>query len=112
MARGCSLTARQKTRRTRWRTRVARMVFPGLAWSGAGTISRKNFFEYRSGGAWVQMGGELQAGWAGAAPPTRWLLVVQDLKGKEHFVGVDADVWEQLQVGDVITAGNPLIDVS
>jgi len=106
------MKARPKTRRARWRTRVARALFPGLVWSGAGTIVRKNYFEFRTSGAWVQMGGELQSGWVGTAPLTRWLLVVEDLKGKQHFVGVEADVWERHDVGDVITADDPLIAIT
>lgn len=95
--------------KTRWRTRVARALFSGLVWSGAGTIVRKKYFEFRSAGSWVDMGGEMQHGWTGTVPPTRWLLVVEDLKGREHFVGVEADVWKRHDVGDVVTADDPLI---
>ena len=106
------MSRRPKARRARWRTRVARALFPNLVWSGAGTITRKTYFEFRASGVWVQMGGELQHGWAGTVPPTRWLLVVQDRRGRDHFLGVEAEVWERHDVGDVVTAEHPLIAIS
>lgn len=59
----------------------------------------------------MEMGGEMQHGRAGTAPPARWLFIVDDLKGKEHFVGVEADVWERYDVGDVVTIEAPLIAI-
>ena len=37
--------------------------------------------------------------------------MVADEAGKEHYVGVEQTVWEQHEVGDVITKDNPLVEI-
>ena len=100
--------------RARWRTRLARAVFPDLAWSGAGVIVRKRYFPGSTGKGWVHV----PAPDAMSAPmflsgPTkpRWVLVVRTPKGKEHVVSVTEREWHHHQIGDVITREHPLTDV-
>ena len=53
----------------------------------------------------------LQQGWVSGAVPPRWVLVVTDSGGKEHVVAVAPEVWASYEVGDVVSADNPLIDI-
>ena len=79
---------------------------------GAGVIARKSYFERGASGGWMPMiPAQLQQGWVSGTVPPRWVLVVEDSAGKEHVVAVASDVWKGHEVGDVVTADNPLVDI-
>ena len=89
-----------------------RRLFPRLVWSGAGVVARKSYFERGAGGGWMPMvPAHLQQGWVSGTVPPRWVLVVTDSSGKEHAVAVAQEVWAAHDVGDVVTADDPLIDI-
>ena len=41
----------------------------------------------------------------------RWVVIVRDEGGVDHYVNVSPNVWEFYQVGDIIPADAPLVDV-
>lgn len=89
-----------------------RRLLPRLVWSGAGVIARKRYFERGVGGGWVPIvSAGLQQEWVSGTVPPRWVLVVTDSVGKEHVVAVAPEVWASYEVGDVVKADNPLIDI-
>lgn len=90
--------------------RLARRMLPDVVWSGAGTVVRKAYFERGAGGGLVTVG-RFQQGFVSGHVPPRWVVVVADDAGKEHYVGVEQLVWEQCEAGDVITKQEPLIEI-
>jgi hypothetical protein len=40
----------------------------------------------------------------------RWVLVVTDDRGKEHYLNVTSDVWDAYENGDLITPEEPLTE--
>ena len=100
----------ERTRKTpRW-LRWARRLLPSVVWSGAGVVVRKKCFDGAVGSGTVLV--DLAPVRLIGVIPVRWVLVVQDASGKEHGVDVDRTVWDVHEVGDVITAEHPLIEVS
>jgi len=92
--------------------KMARRLFPRLVWSGAGVIVRKNYFERVALGGWMpMMPAHLQQGWVSGTVPPRWVLVVKDIADKEHVVAVAAEIWQSYDVGDLVTADDPLVDI-
>ena len=92
--------------------KLARRFFPRLVWSGAGVVVRKSYFERGAGGGWMPMvPGHLQQGWVSGTVPPRWVLVVKDIADKEHVVAVAAEIWQSYEVGDLVTANEPLVDI-
>ncbi len=92
--------------------KLARRFFPRLVWSGAGVVVRKSYFERGAGGGWMPMvPGHLQQGWVSGTVPPRWVLVVKDIADKEHAVAVAAEIWQSYEVGDLVTANEPLVDI-
>lgn len=115
-----AITAKRILRPTPWQAcvmsartalwlRWARRLFPNTVWSGAGTVVRKNHFEPRVGGGMATVG-RFQQGFVSGLVPQRWVIVVADEAGKEHFVGVKQSVWDQYECGDVITEDDPLVE--
>jgi hypothetical protein len=106
------------TRQRRVRTRTplwlsaARRALPGRVWSGAGEVTRK-FYRPPGAvdGARVVVGRFLTAN-VGGVVPERWVLVVTDELGRDHYVNVGEEVWHAHDVGDEITRQDPLVDVS
>ena len=90
--------------------RWARRLLPNALWSGAGTVVRKGYFERGTGGGFVTVG-LFQPGFVSGRVPPRWVVVVADEAGKEHYVGVEQTVGEQPEVGDVITKDDPLVEI-
>ena len=90
--------------------RLARRVFPTRVWSGAGTITRKAHHDATPAGGRVTVGRYL-TGFVSGVVDERWILVVTDGDGKDHYVNVHSEVWEQHGVGDVVTADDPLINI-
>ncbi len=43
--------------------------------------------------------------------PARWVLAVQDARQKEHYLNADRPAREGHEVGDVITAQDPLVNL-
>lgn len=82
---------------------------PNLVWSGAGVVVRKRSFDSAVGSGTVTVD-IVPVRVTGVVPP-RWVLIVKDASGKEHGVDVDKAVWDALEVGDVVTADNPLIKI-
>lgn len=82
---------------------------PNTVWSGAGVIVRKKSFDSAVGSGTVPV--DFIPVRVTGVVPARWVLVVQDAAGEEHGVDVDRAVWDTHEVGDVITADNPLIKV-
>ena len=100
--------------RTRWSLRVARRLCPGRVWSGAGVVVRKVLKDsidvqdaYVTTFVVPVLSSSRVDGWV----PSRWLLVVQDSSGQEHYVNVHPQVWIDHEEGDVITAAHPLVEV-
>lgn len=87
-----------------------RRLLPNLVWSGAGTVVRKNHFQRGAGGGMVTVG-RFQQGFVSGRVPPRWVLVVADGTGKEHYVAVEQQVWDQYEVGDLVVKENPLVEV-
>lgn len=98
-----------RARRTPAWLASARRLFPHSVWSGAGVIVRKKVFDSAVGSGTVPV--DFVPVRVTGVVPTRWVLVVQDAAGDEHGVDVDRTVWEVHQVGDVVSADNPLIRV-
>ena len=90
--------------------RWARWLLPSAVWSGAGTVVMKGSFERGTGGGFVTVG-HFQQGFVSGPVPPRWVVVVADEAGKEHYVGVEQTVWEKWELGDVITKDNPLVEI-
>lgn len=78
-----------------------------MSWSA---IRKRSFFGGVAG-AWVRVDNLGETGFVSGVVPARWVLVASDSRGREHMVSVDAAVWIAHQVGDEITAENPLVDV-
>jgi len=36
---------------------------------------------------------------------------VKDIADKEHVVAVAAEIWQSYEVGDLVTANEPLVDI-
>lgn len=70
---------------------------------------RKVYREPYTGEAHANTG--VAVGLSSGTIPARWVVVVRDASGKEHFVNVEPKVWEQCEVGDVISADDPLVDL-
>ncbi len=102
-----TVQTKQASAALRW----GRFLLPGLIWSGAGVVVRKRSFFGGQSGAWASMSYEGQAGFVSGIVPARWVLIVNDSRDREHVVSVDAAVWTAHQVGDEITAENPLVDI-
>lgn len=90
--------------------RCARRLLPSRVWSGAGTVVRKSYLDLGVGGGMVTVGRFAQ-GFVSGPVPLRWVVVVVDEAGKEHYIAVEQSVGEQVEVGDVVTADDPLVEV-
>jgi hypothetical protein len=89
--------------------RLARRLFPGRVWSGAGIVVRKAHLDAYTGDARANTG--VAVAYGSGTISARWVLVVKDDKGREHYVNVDPSVWECHGAGDVITAEHPLMNL-
>ena len=96
------------TRRTPWWIRLGRRLFG--VWDGAGVIVDKRHRDAYTGDVLVPTGRAPVYGSGTVAE--RWVLVVRDSDGIDHYVNVGSAVWERHAVGDVITARDPLIDLN
>ena len=94
--------------RTPFWTRMARRFLPGRVWSGAGIIVRKAHREATAATALV-FPVKVPAVTEGPVAE-RWILVVLDESGEEHYVNVAYRTWEEHEIGDVITAEDPLVN--
>lgn len=90
--------------------KLGRRLFPSWVWSGAGTITRKTHLEAAPAGGKVTVG-RYQTGFVSGVVDARWVLVVTDSSGKDHYVNVGLEVWERHDIGDVIDADDPLINI-
>ena len=90
--------------------KVGRRFFPAWVWSGAGTITRKTHLDAAEASGRVTVG-RFQPGFVSGVVDERWVLVVTDSRGKDHYVNVKGEVWERHDVGDVITAEDPLVNL-
>lgn len=84
--------------------------FPRLTWSGAGTVVRKVHRDAYTGETHANTG--VAVGIGSATTPARWVVIVRDESGTDHYVNVDPSVWEECEPGDVITANNSLVNLS
>jgi hypothetical protein len=88
---------------------------PGHVWSGAGVVVNKRQVDGGESSALTSVvipgQGTPQAGFYMAAHPARWILLGQDQAGKLHPVFVAPDVWQKHQLGDLITASEPLVHI-
>lgn len=90
--------------------KLGRGFFPTWVWSGAGTITRKTHLDAAPAGGKVTVG-RYQTGFVSGVVDERWVLVVTDSSGKDHYVNVEPTVWERHEVGDVISADSPLVNL-
>ena len=81
------------------------------AWSGAGTIVEKRFYDGGTPGPSLEFNSPWNGFVMADSSPTRWILAVEDDSAKVHCVFVARLVWQRHHVGDVITATDPLVDV-
>lgn len=87
--------------------RLARRLVPGKVWDGAGEVVDKTYREPYTGDALVVTGRGMAYG--SASTEERWVLIVRDPTGEDHFVNVDREVWDAHDIGASVTAASPLV---
>lgn len=92
-----------------WWLRIGRRLFPESIWNGAGAIVDKAYRAPYTGDALVSTGKGMVYG--SGTVNERWVLVVKDSAGKDHYVNVEQQVWHNHSVGDTISANDPLVNL-
>lgn len=96
--------------KTSWWLWIGRRLLPNRVWNGAGVVVDKRYRGPYTGEALVPVGrGGLDYGSGTVA--ARWILVIKDKRGEEHYVNVGQQVWDQHREGDIITPDDPLVDL-
>lgn len=86
---------------------VGRRVLSRLFWDGTGTVARKVYVPSKEAGAWIIVP-RVMTRYVRGFVPERWVLVVRSAAGMDHYVKIDAALWEQLADGDPITPEHEL----
>jgi hypothetical protein len=90
--------------------RLARKLLPRWVWSGAGTVTGRIYKPAGFATGAKVLVGRVMTGHVSGVVPERWVLVVSDDSGKEHYVNVAPDIWQRHEVGSVITPDRPLVN--
>ena len=88
-----------------WWLRIARRLFPGRVWDGAGVSVDKTYREPYTGDVMVANGRGLDYGSGTVAE--RWVLVVRDKAREDHYIDVESTRARQASPWTGITACGP-----
>lgn len=92
-----------------WWLRVGRRLFPAYVWDGAGVVVDKSYREPYTGETLVAVGRGMDYG--SGTVEERWVLVVRDNTGEEHYLNVEKPIWDSHEIGDWISADDPLVNL-